>query len=396
MRKFIPMFMIMLILISTLSIITVSATPPILSYPTYNHPNVNLATYPYKIIFKGTGNNNLYHHNERTQVIYSTMPLKVYKNTYNEYAIMHRAVNYTAPDNKPGYVRRYYASSVDGYTAWRIGVLGTDGYDETDVTYNNLYTMIGEGALVIEAQDIYYSNHDIGFVDQLGNDLPGTFVNTSMANTNTPTITLLSPADGSEVSNPLQRFTASYRWVPPMKDGGGFYTKAEINALFDIKVSGGWASSTLRWIGNDGTFASNVLTGTISWEQKLAPGENTITVDFYNEMSNQLLASDTATITMVTDFVDTNTDGLDDRTGEPEYIPPTVDEDWDGTVNTGNWISQAISNMNNWVQSNASWIRNVSAFFNAIFSFLPEEVRGAFTVLITVIVFFTVMKVIRG
>jgi hypothetical protein len=174
MKKSISVLIILTILMSMF--VNVYASEPIL--PWQNLPidkaGVNLAVYKYKVIFKGGGVAS-YGNENKIQIVYTNMPIKVKKDaTQEKYYFQWVAENYTSPDYKAGYTRRYLADSTDGFTTWKIPNLTTNGFDETDATYSNTYNIYGEGTTILDSSDIYFANYDIMEIDANGNDI-GTF-----------------------------------------------------------------------------------------------------------------------------------------------------------------------------------------------------------------------------
>lgn len=60
------------------------------------------------------------------------------------------------------------------------------------------------------------------------------------------------------------------------------------------------------------------------------------------------------------------------------------------------WIGDTLSEIGNWLDSSMVWISQVSAFFGAIFGFLPAPIVGAFQVTVLVTFIFTILRVMRG
>lgn len=150
-------------------------------------------------------------------------------------------------------------------------------------------------------------------------------------------------------------------------------------------------------------------------------GLASVSIQVTNTLDNTFYV-DTAFI-HIDAFVDSDSDGLDDITGEPPYNPPGGGLELDGGTKPnkadytddifGNikygfdmvlyyitapfvWIGESLADTLEWLSKSMGWITQVSAFFSAFFGFLPTEVTEAMGVIVTVIVIFSVLKVIRG
>ena len=91
-------------------------------------------------------------------------------------------------------------------------------------------------------------------------------------------------------------------------------------------------------------------------------------------------------------FTDSNNDGIDDNTGQPYNPNPTLPD----VSNNDFTLDNAIGMMTNWLSNSMSWLSNITSLIKILFSFLPLEVVGLITLLISIMVIFSIIKVIRG
>lgn len=95
-------------------------------------------------------------------------------------------------------------------------------------------------------------------------------------------------------------------------------------------------------------------------------------------------------------FIDSNSDGKDDTTAETPWTPDYSQQTANVVNDPTSWINDTATSVKQWITDSTLWIANVSAFFGAIFGFLPNEIQGAITVTVSVVFLFTLLSIIRG
>lgn len=229
--------------------------------------------------------------------------------------------------------------------------------------------------------DILYSNFNVNSIL----DIDGTFLEVfheSDESTLTGTCIYLSPAEGFQDNVNIFSFLADYAINIP---SGGDKSKLAIDVTGGVAGTGDVISHDFRTVGGQ-------WKGQLRFTRNLNPGTNSIKLSI--KYDGKTVVSAVRNVIYYTDFIDVDEDGLDDRTGQPEFIPTMPD--YTNPSDIGNWLNDSINDMGNFITNSASWISNVTNFYNIIFGFLPVEIRGGITVLISVIIIFTILKVIRG
>lgn len=167
--------------------------------------------------------------------------------------------------------------------------------------------------------------------------------------------------------------------------------------------------------------------GEIEYQGVNISGTNTFTATASNPVTGLYLQSLPWYNTYYEGFVDENLDGQDDRynSGDDSLAPIPNDENLlvggstipirtdyeDGILGTigyfmdmiftyistpFRWIASSLQTMANWLTESMGWINSVNAFFGAFFSYLPQEIVNAMSVLVFMIIIFAIIKVMRG
>jgi hypothetical protein len=172
--------------------------------------------------------------------------------------------------------------------------------------------------------NLIYSNFDINAVD----DATGSFIEVFHANDDynpyTGTSAFLLPNDGFMDNSKTMVFLNKYNMVIP---SGGDKSKLK------LEITGGVAGSG-ETLMHDFKTVNGKWEGLFKFDRLLYPGDNTITLKV--KYDGKTVASSSVNVKYYDDFIDTNGDGIDDRTGQTElpnqWELPIEDNAPDGSI----------------------------------------------------------------
>lgn len=181
---------------------------------------------------------------------------------------------------------------------------------------------------------------------------------TSNVSSWTPTwegIKFTLPRDGAKDTTELFAFYTAY------------YVKADTPSQISIQYSG-YTSGTAEMIlsNNDPVDSHGYIQGYLNFTAKVPLGTSTITATITDKTGKQFTSS--INVERLSGFIDSNSDGLDDRTGLPDIPKVTLPTSEQGTA--------AIPDASNALASAFSFVGNLWSVISQVFTVFPPYITG--------------------